>query len=213
MNHFNTTLAESIVKGDDIREFFRQELENALNQLLKHELTVFLDYKPYDPVGYNSGNSRNGYYHRQLKTTYGTLNITFPRDRMGEFVQQLIPSYKQTRNDLKTMVIQLYKKEITTREVIDLIEKMYGHHYSPATISNITKLVDEDVKAFHNRPIKERYVVVYCDATFVSIRRDTVQKEALHTLIGIDEQGHKEVLDYCLFHLNQKKITGVCCNH
>ncbi len=205
MDHFSTILAKSIVKGEDIKEVFRQQLENALNQLLKYELTVFLDYEPYDPIGYNSGNSRNGYYQRQLKTTYGTLNITVPRDRMGEFVQQLIPSYKQTGNDLETTVVQLYKKGITTREVADLIEKMYGHHYSPATISNITKLVDEDVKAFHNRPVKERYVVIYCDATFLSVRRDSVQKEAMHTLIGIDEKGHKEVLDYSLFPSESKE--------
>ena len=205
MDHFSTVLAKSIVKGEDIKEVFRQQLENALNQLLKYELTVFLDYEPYDPIGYNSGNSRNGYYQRQLKTTYGTLNITVPRDRIGEFVQQLIPSYKQTGNDLETTVVQLYKKGITTREVADLIEKMYGHHYSPATISNITKLVDEDVKAFHNRPVKERYVVIYCDATFLSVRRDSVQKEAMHTLIGIDEKGHKEALDYSLFPSESKE--------
>ena len=205
MNHFTTTLAESIVKGVDIREFFRQELENALNQLLKHELTVFLDYESYDPAGYNSGNSRNGYYHRKIKTSYGLLNITVPRDRMGEFIQQLLPSYKQTGNDLETTVIQLYKKWIRTREIADLIRKMYGHHYSPATISNITKLVDADVKAFHNRSIKERYVVIYCDTTFLSVRRDSVQKEAMHTLIGIDEKGHKEVLDYSLFPSESKE--------
>jgi len=205
MNHFTTILAKSIAEGGDIKEFIRQEIENALNQLLKHELTAFLDYEPYDPAGYNSGNSRNGYYPRQLKTTYGTLNINVPRDRMGEFVQQLIPSYKQTGDDLETTIMHLYKKGITTREVADLIERMYGHYYSPATISNITKLVDKDVKAFHNRPIKQRYVVIYCDATFVSVRRDSVQKEAMHTIIGIDEQGHKEVLEYGLFPSESKE--------
>ena len=205
MNHFTTILAKSIAEGGDIKEFIRQEIESALNQLLKHELTAFLDYEPYDPAGYNSGNSRNGYYSRQLKTTYGTLNINVPRDRMGEFIQQLIPSYKQTGNDLETTIMQLYKKGITTREVADLIERMYGHYYSPATISNITKLVDKDVKAFHNRPIKQRYVVIYCDATFVSVRRDSVQKEAMHTIIGIDEQGHKEVLEYGLFPSESKE--------
>ncbi|HHT14964.1 MAG: transposase [Christensenellales bacterium] len=179
MDHFSTVLAKSIVKREDIREVFRQQLENALNQLLKYDLTVFLNYEPYDPIGYNSGNSRNGYYQHQLKTTYGTLNITVSRDRMGEFAQQLIPSYKQTGNDLETTVVQLYKKGITIREVADLIEKMYGHHYAPATISNITKLVDEDMKAFHNRLVKERYVVIYCDATFLSVRRGSVQKEAI----------------------------------
>ncbi len=69
MDHFNTVLTKSIVKGEDIKEAFRRQLENALNQLLKYELTVFLDYEPYDPIGYNSGNSRNGYYQRQLLKT------------------------------------------------------------------------------------------------------------------------------------------------
>lgn len=64
--------------------------------------------------------------------------------------------------------------------------KKYGHHYSPATISNITKLVDEDVKALHARSVQERYVVVFCDATFIPVRRDTVQREAMHTLIGTE---------------------------
>lgn len=103
---------------------------------------------------------------------------------------------------METTVVKLYKKGIATREIADLIEKMYGHRYSPSVISNITKLVEKDVEAFHNRPVKERYAVIYCEAAFVSVRRDSVQKEAMHTLIGIDEQGHKEVLDYSLFQAN-----------
>ncbi|MGI6215281.1 MAG: IS256 family transposase [Christensenellales bacterium] len=187
------------MKGEDIKEVFRQQLEIALNQMLKNELAAFLNYETYDPADYNSGNSRNGYYHRKLKTVYGTLNIAVPRDRIGEFVQKLIPCYKQTGNELETTVVKLYKKGIATREIADLIEKMYGHRYSPSVISNITKLVEKDVEAFHNRPVKERYAVIYCDAAFVSVRRDSVQKEAMRTLIGIGEQGHKEALDYGLF--------------
>lgn len=186
-------------------KYSEKKLEEAVNQLLKNELTVFLDYEPYDPIGYNSGHSRNGYYKRKLKTSYGALNIDVPRDRLGAFVQKLIPAHQQTADDLATTIIQLYKKGITTREIAELIEKMYGHYYSAATISNITKLVDADVKAFHTRQVKPRYVVVYADATFVSIRRDTVQKEALHTLIGIDENGYKEVLDYALFPSESKE--------
>ena len=89
MDHFSTVLAKSIVKGEDIKEVFRQQLENALNQLLKYELTVFLDYEPYDPIGYNSGNSRNGYYQRQLKTTYGTS--PFPETEWVSSYSSLYP--------------------------------------------------------------------------------------------------------------------------
>ena len=205
MEYFTTELIKTITKGDDIKEFFRLQIELAINQILKNELTVFLDYERYDPIGYNSGNSRNGYYERKLKTTYGTLHLQVPRDRMGKFVQGLIPAHQQTAGDLEATVIQLYQKGITTREIGDLIQKMYGHHYSPATLSNITKRVDKDVKAFHSRPIKSRYVMLYCDATFISVRRDSVQKEGLHSIIGMDEEEHKEVLDYALFPSESKE--------
>ena len=97
------------------------------------------------------------------------------------------------------MVITLYKKGITTREIADLLEKMYGNNYSPTTISNISKVMKNEIEAYHNRKIKKDFVVLYCDATYLPIRRDSVAKEALHVIIGIDPNGNKEVLDYSLF--------------
>lgn len=81
---------------------------------------------------------------------------------------------------------------------------MYGHHYSAQTIYNITKLVEEDVKAFHERQVKSRYVAIFCDATFISVRRDSVSREAVHVLIGIDYEGKKEVLDYNIYPTESK---------
>lgn len=53
MEYFTTELIKTITKGDDIKEFFRLQIEQAINQILKNELTVFLDYERYDPIGYN----------------------------------------------------------------------------------------------------------------------------------------------------------------
>ena len=97
------------------------------------------------------------------------------------------------------MVITLYKKGITTREIADLLEKMYGNNYSPTTISNISKVMKNEIESYHNRLIKKDFVVLYCDATYLPVRRDSVAKEALHVIIGIDPNGNKEVLDYSLF--------------
>lgn len=199
MSNFTTELATAISTGADIEEFFRQHLEHAINSLLQYELTSFLDYEKWDPIGYNSGNSRNGGYQRKFKTKYGPLNIHVPRDRMGEFKQQTLPPHRQSDESLEQTIIQLYRKGITTREITDLIEKMYGHHYSAGHVSNIGKLVDKDVKAFHSRRVKPNYVVIYCDATWLPVRRDGVAREALHVLVGIDAEGYKEVLDYALY--------------
>uniref|UniRef100_UPI000C23A94D transposase n=1 Tax=Bacillus xiapuensis TaxID=2014075 RepID=UPI000C23A94D len=77
-----------------------------------------------------------------------------------------------------------------------LIEKMYGHHYTPQTISNITKAVSENVEAFNQYSLHDRYVCVYLGATYLTVRRDTVSKEAVYIAVGIREDGSKEVLTY-----------------
>ena len=192
-------MLSAVASGQDIDKLFCQELELAVNELLKTELTSFLDYEKYDPIGYNSGNSRNGYYSRFLKTKYGEIQVQIPRDRNGEFNQQAISPYKRQTNDLETTVLQLYSKGITTAEIADLIEKMYGHAYTPATISNMTKLVEENVKQFHERPLNRRYTVIYCDATYLNVRRDSVNKEALHILLGITPEGFKEIISFRLY--------------
>ncbi|MFU0828899.1 MAG: IS256 family transposase [Lachnoclostridium sp.] len=199
MSNLNTKLLSALLKNESVDEVFRVELETAINELLATELTAFLNYEKYDPVGYNSGNSRNGYYTRILHSRFGDLNISVPRDRNGEFSPKAIPAYKRNTDDLETTIIQLYKKGITTREIADLIEKMYGHYYTPQTISNITKAVENQVNEFHNRPLANRYVVLYCDATYLNVRRDSVAKEALHIIVGITPEGNKEVLDYVLY--------------
>ncbi|MDF9825635.1 IS256 family transposase, partial [Breznakia sp. PM6-1] len=136
---------------------------------------------------------------RDLETKYGTIKVEIPRDRNGEFTQQTIQPYVRRTDDLETAILHLYSKGVTTAEIADLIEKMYGHAYSPATISNITMAVEEHVQAFHSRKLNKRYSVVYGDATMINVRRDSVSKEALHILIGITHEGTKEVLDYQLY--------------
>jgi len=198
MNNLTTDLIEALAQKQDIEEVFRHHLETAVNQLLKHELTVFLDYEPYCRDGFNSGNSRNGFYERTFKTEYGNLELCIPRDRNGEFQQQTLAPYKRSNDTLEQFVIHLYEKGITTSEISDLIERMYGQHYTKQTISNLTQLVSEDVHAFHERKLEKRYVCIYLDATHIPIRRQTVEKEAIYIAIGITEEGTKEVLDFTI---------------
>ena len=199
MSYNNTKLLSALLNSESVDEIFRQELEAAMNELLITELTVFLNYEKHSVTGYNTGNSRNGFYERTIHSRFGDLNIRIPRDRMGEFNQQTLAPYSRNTDDLETTIIQLYRKGITTREISDLIEKMYGHHYSAQTISNIAKSVEVQVDAFHSRPITSKYAVVFCDATYLNVRRDSVSKEALHIILGITPEGEKEVLDYALF--------------
>ncbi|MFP7171966.1 IS256 family transposase [Terribacillus halophilus] len=198
MNHFTSDIIQALVKKEDITEIFRSHLESAVNTLLQTELTAFLDYEKYDRLGFHSGNSRNGSYSRTLKTEYGELEISIPRDRNGEFKQQTIAPYKRTNDTLESFVIHMFQKGVTMSEISHLIERMYGHHYTPQTISNMTKAMEEEVDAFRQRKLSDRYVCVYLDATFLPVKRDTVSREAVYIAVGIREDGSKEVLAYTI---------------
>ena len=198
MNDFTTEIMETLINKGDLDELFRCHLELAVNSLLQAELTAFLDYEKYDRAGFNSVNSRNGNYLRSFRTEYGELNLVIPRDRNGKFSQQTLPAYKRTNDSLETTIIQLFQKGITMSEISELIEKMYGYHYTPQTISNMTKIVSEDIIAFKERSLESRYSVIFMDATHIPLKRQTVSKEAVYIVIGIRLDGTKEVLGFSI---------------
>ncbi|STD71904.1 Transposase and inactivated derivatives [Enterococcus gallinarum] len=198
MNDFTTEILKTLANKGDLNELFRVHLEKAVNTLLKTELTAFLDYEKYDRIGFNTGNSRNGSYDRTVKTEYGELHLQIPRDRNGEFKQQTVPAYRRTNDTLEETVIHLFRKGITMSEIADLIEKMYGHYYTPQTMSNITKSFTEEVTAFKGRELHDRYAAIYMDATYIPLKRKTVAKEAIHIAVGIRPDGSKEVLSYAI---------------
>ena len=156
MNDFTKNMAQALFNQDKINDLLRKELQQAVNDLLEAELTAFLGQDPYARAGWNTGNSRNGAYFRKIDTQFGEIEIQVPRDRNGMFHQHTLPDYKQHSNVLESMIIKLYSKGVTTREIADLIEKMYGSHYSPAQVSNISKqMILPKVEAYHQRKRRE----------------------------------------------------------
>ncbi|GHN25187.1 hypothetical protein ME787_18310 [Lactobacillus delbrueckii] len=95
-----------LLNKEKFDEFMRTQPEEGLNQLLESKLTAFLGYDPYAREGWNSGNSRNGSYLRQVKTQFGPIKVQIPRDRKGEFHQHTLPAYGQHTDTLESTVIQ-----------------------------------------------------------------------------------------------------------
>ena len=198
MNDFTKDMANALFNQDKINDLFRQRLQQAVNDLLESELTAFLGYNPYERDGWNTGNSRNGAYYRKVDTQFGQIEIKVPRDRNVEFHQHTMPDYKRHTDVLEQTVIKLYSKGVTTREIADLIEKMYGGYYSPAMVSNISKEMIPKVEAYHQRHLSDKFFCVYLDATYIPLKRVTYEREAVYIAIGIKPNGHKEVIDYCI---------------
>ncbi|UZD26736.1 IS256 family transposase [Lacticaseibacillus paracasei] len=197
MTQLNTELLSALANKQDITEVFRLELETTINHLLVTELTAFLDYEPYNRPA-DAHNYRNGYSKREIDTAYGRITVQMPCDRVGAFNTPTIAPYQRHTDSLEETVIQLYRHGVSNREIAELIDHMYGAYYSPQTISNITDVVTEQVELFQMRGLSTEYAVVYVDATYVHLRRDTVENEAVYIMIGIRPDGLKEVLGYAI---------------
>src|SRR5699024_10051344 len=93
-------------------------------------------------------------------------------------------------------IINMYQHGFSTREVGQFIERIVGKQYSAATISNITDVVVEDIERWKNRSLNKRYSVLYLDGTYFKLRRQDVDNEVIYMIVGIDEEGQKEILDF-----------------
>lgn len=173
---------------DTIQKFLKEKVE----VLLKEEIKNFLNVECPDVP-----NSRNGYYPRTWETRHGVISeLQVPRDRNSQFQTELFEPYQRREAWLEDTIIQMYKGGMSTRDIASFIEKMYGKQYSPTTVSNITGTVLEDVAAWQERPLAERYSVIYLDGLFVKLKRQTVDSEVVYIAMGIDESGHREILSF-----------------
>lgn len=169
-----------------------QFVQNNLERIMRAEIAAFMDS---DECGMH--NNRNGYYKRSLHTKYGNIeDLSVPRDRNGQFQTQVFEPYQRRDGWLEEAVIQMYKSGMGTRDVARFIESMFGSHYSPTTVSNITATVLEDIKDWQERPLSKRYSVIYLDGLYVKLKRSTVSGEVIYFAMGIDEHGRRQILGF-----------------
>lgn len=176
------------------KELMRSELEKEINFILKEELTIFLDYKAYERT--DSRNARNGYYSRFYETPFGSIQLNIPRDRLGEFFTGLFPKYQRHDVSIEDTVLDLFSKGLSHQDISDFVEKTYGLRFSKQAISEMTKVIDESVTRFRSRQLQDTYQVIYLDGTFLPVKRTSVEGEMILIAMGIDMQGHKEILGY-----------------
>ncbi|QCT04555.1 transposase mutator type [Paenibacillus algicola] len=169
-----------------------QFVQDNLERIMRAEITAFMESDESC-----RHNSRNGYYKRSLHTKYGNIeDLSVPRDRNGEFQTQVFEPYQRRDGWLEEAVIQMYKSGMGTRDVARFIESMFGSHYSPTTVSNITATVLEDIQIWQERPLSKRYAVIYLDGMHVKLKRSTVSGEVIYFAMGIDEHGHRQILGF-----------------
>ena len=197
-----TELIDELLKGyrkpEDIlgeSGLLRQLTKAVLDRCLQGEMTHHLGYAKHEPSGRNTGNSRNGSYDKTVIGEHGEMAVKIPRDREGTFEPQILPKGVSRFSGFDDKIISLYARGLTTRDIQSHLQEMYGVEVSPTLISTVTDAVEEEVKAWQNRPLEAVYPIVYLDAIRVKVRSNNrVVNKAIYLAIGITMEGTKEVL-------------------
>ena len=170
-------------------------IKAVLERGLEVEMADHLGYDRGDPAGVGSGNSRNGFSAKTVITTAGQARIEVPRDRNGSFEPQLVPKRQRRLGSTSDMILSLYARGMTTRDIKAHLGEVYGVEVSHETVAKVTDVVIDEVRAWQCRPVDEVYPIVFVDGIRIKVRdAGTVTNKVAHLVVGVDVDGFKHVL-------------------
>lgn len=180
---------------DGVGGLLNRLTSRVLERALETEMTDHLGYEAGDPAGHGSGNSRNGHSAKTVATTAGPVSVTVPRDRNSTFAPQIVPKHGRRIGAIDDIILSLYARGLSTREIEAHLKEIYDINTSPALISKITDVVVDEITLWQNRPVDEVYPIVYVDAIRIRVRdRGSVTLKSAHLVVGVDTDGLKDVL-------------------
>lgn len=207
-----------IETADDIQDALKDLLSGTLKEMMEGEMDEHLGYDRYERS--SEPNYRNGSKSKRVRSKYGEFEVDVPQDRNSTFEPQVLPKRKKDISSIDDKIISMYAKGMTTRQISETIEDIYGFEVSEGMVSDITDKLLPQIEEWQNRPLAPVYPIVFIDAIHFSVRDDgVIRKLAAYVVLGINDDGHKEVLTivigenesskYWLSVLNSLKNRGV----
>ena len=178
---------------DDITNEFKNILKEVIQTASQEELNSHLGYDKHHQSG--NSNYRNGYNEKSIKSKYGTFDVSIPRDRDSSFDPQLVKKREVMLDGSEDLILSLYTKGMSVRDIQLHLDDLYGYELSTQTISNITEKVIEKANEWQSRPLEPIYPIIFMDATVLKIRVDRVVKNiAAYIMLGVTLEGKKEII-------------------
>lgn len=207
-----------IESAEDIQNALKDLLSGTIQDMLEAEMNEHLGYDKYERSEEN--NYRNGSKPKTVRSNYGEFEIDVPQDRNSSFEPVIVPKRKKDISGIEDKIIAMYAKGMTTTQISEMIEELYGFEISEGMVSDITDKLLPKIEEWQTRPLSSVYPIVFIDAIHFSVRNDgIISKLAAYVVLGINEDGIKEVLSievgenesskYWLGVLNSLKNRGV----
>lgn len=206
-------LAKSCRSVQDVQDALKELFKTTLEEVLEAEITDHLGYQKHSSSGDNSGNSRNGYSAKTLKTRQGPVEVAVPRDRNGEFEPVIVRKYERNASELEDQVVAMYAKGMSTRDIEDHLRDIYGIDVSAGLVSRVTDRVMPLIAEWQSRPLDAVYVVAFMDAIHFRVRKENkVVGKAAYTVLGINAYGMKDVLGIWIGEAESSNFWLDVCN-
>ena len=217
----------NLVTADDVENMLKDMFGETLQEMLEAELDTELGYPKNGNKPDGNTNRRNGHSSKKVRSSYGELDLTTPRDREGEFEPIIIRKNQKEVPGIEEQIIALYAKGVSVRDIQAHLNQLYGIEVSPTLISNVTNRIMPLIRDWQSRPLQNVYAAVFLDAIHFKVKQEGhIVNKAAYMAIGIDLDGCKDVLGmwigehetskFWLTVLNELKNRGVediliCC--
>jgi putative transposase len=212
-------IASKATSVEDLNGLLRAVMKSALEQMLNTEMDHHLGRRgpaaaPTEAPAAEPGprNRRNGRSKKTIAGDLGSVTLATPRDRNGTFEPQLVGKHQRRLAGFDEKILALYAKGLTTRDIQDVVEQLYGVAVSPSLVSDITADLDAEVTAWRSRRLESVYPVVYFDGITVHVRGESgkVSQHTMYVALGINLQGNKELLGLWLAETEGAKFWLSC---
>ena len=182
-----------IQTADDIQAALKDLLGSTIQEMMEAEMDEHLGYDKYERSSVS--NYRNGTKTKHVRSKYGEFDIDVPQDRQSTFEPKIVQKRQKDISAIDDKIISMYAKGMTTRQISDTIEDIYGFEVSEGMVSDITDKLLPEIENWQNRPLSAVYPVIFIDAVHFSVRDDGItRKLAAYIVLGINDEGKKEVL-------------------
>lgn len=186
---------------------------NIIQQFMEAEMEDHLGREKYERSDSDNKNYRNGYSSKNIKTSFGEVEVDVPRDRKAEFEPKIIKKYETVCNELDKKVIGLYARGMSVDDIKSEIDELYGVDISPSMISKITDKVMETAIAWQNRSLDPVYPIVYMDAVHFKVRDEhKIVNKAAYICMALDMKGYKDILGIWIGEQEGAKFWLSVCN-
>lgn len=177
----------------DLQDALKDLLGGTIQTMLEQEINEQIKAKEEADPEYND--SRNGFKDKTLRSSMGEIPIRVPQDRNSDFEPRVVPKYQRDISQIEGKIIAMYARGMSTRQISDQIKDIYGFEVSEGLVTEITNQLLPEIEAWQKRPLSGVYPIVFIDAVVFNVRENNViRKQAAYIILGISEEGHKEVL-------------------